>query len=261
MERTDYARIADRYDDNADRLRIADDLVLAALVAAPRSGPVRALDLGCGTGNYLVHHARRYDASVAFVGIDRSPDMLARAKAKLEGSSVELCNGSAEALPFEENRFDYVTTHFAFHHFEDKPKALDEIARVLTPGGTLRCVNIVPSRMRDWWLYTLFPESLVLDLERFWLPEIIEHQLERRGFVVDTAIESRRSRTLLSACLPDVERREISELAILRDADYARGLRNLRQIVADDPTASMRSELAMMTMAARRISRESRPYG
>ncbi|MFO0612303.1 MAG: methyltransferase domain-containing protein [Polyangiaceae bacterium] len=258
MERTDYARIADRYDDNADRLRIADDLTLAALVALPRTRPVRALDLGCGTGNYLVHHAK-LGAHVEFVGIDRSPDMLARAKAKLEGSTIELCEGSAEALPFDAGRFDYVTTHFAFHHFEDKPKALDEIARVLAPGGTLRCVNIVPSRMRDWWLYTVFPGALVLDLERFWLPEILEHQLEKREFVVETAIEARRSRTYLSACLPDVERREISELAILKDAEYQRGLRTLRQMVADDPSTSVRSELTMMTMVARRISRESHP--
>lgn len=250
MERTDYARIAERYDQNADRHRIPDDLVLESLVAGRGDTPVRALDLACGTGNYLRQHVARHGDAVAFVGLDRSTEMLAQARPKVPG--VELLTGVAESLPFDAASFDYVTTSFAFHHFEDKPKALDEIARVLREHGTLRCVNIDPTRMRASWLYAMFPETYVLDLERFWLPEVLERQLEKRGFAVETAIDVRRTRVPLSTCLADVERRELSQLDILAPADYERGRSALREALRADPEGTVRSEVAIFTLVARR---------
>lgn len=250
MERTEYARIADRYDQNVDRLRIPDDLVLDAIVAARGDAPVRALDLACGTGNYLRHHVARHGDAVVFVGLDRSDAMLAQARPKLPG--VELLTGAAESLPFDAASFDYVTTSFAFHHFEDKAKALDEMARVLRARGTLRCVNVDPARMRASWLYAMFPETYVLDLERFWPLEVIERQLEKRGFAVEAAIDVRRTRVPLATCLADVERRELSQLDILAPADYERGRAALREAVRVEPDASVRSEVAIFTLVARR---------
>jgi ubiquinone/menaquinone biosynthesis C-methylase UbiE len=94
------------------------------------------LDLGCGTGDML----RRFSMSGGrrVVGIDASSGMLRVAGGLCKDhDNIELVGGSAEALPFPEGEFDLVTSCIAFHHFPDPEGTLNEVRRVLKPGGRM----------------------------------------------------------------------------------------------------------------------------
>lgn len=92
----------------------------------------RALDLGCGTG-FVTASLRRRGWDV--VGADFSQPMLAEAQAFL-APRADLVRSRAEALALRDGSVDLVTCGTAFHWFAPRP-TLDEIARVLAPGGTV----------------------------------------------------------------------------------------------------------------------------
>ena len=61
---------------------------------------------------------------------------------------MEVAAADAEALPFEDARFDLVTSRIAPHHFPDVPQFVREVRRVLKPGGTFALVdNISPDAL------------------------------------------------------------------------------------------------------------------
>lgn len=93
------------------------------------------LDVACGTGALTVAAAERIAPRGSVIGLDANPEMLAVAREK--PVSVEWIQGRAEALPFEDARFDRVVSQFAMMFFEDAPAALREMMRVLRPGGRL----------------------------------------------------------------------------------------------------------------------------
>ena len=99
------------------------------------AAPFRVLDLGCGTGalDELVLSSL---PSVRLTGVDIAPEMLVRARRRLQGHAV-FVPGDAEKLPFEDGGFDAVICNDAFHHFPDPRHAAFEAWRVLAPGGTL----------------------------------------------------------------------------------------------------------------------------
>ena len=104
MRRTDYARIAQLYDQAEERHRIDPDAQLAAQLART-TGPFCVVDVACGTGNYLRVQRRAYpDARIAWHGVDASSAMLAQARSKLDG--VRLDEARAEALPFDDESMD-----------------------------------------------------------------------------------------------------------------------------------------------------------
>ena len=186
--KTNYAEIAERYDAERLRFHIPPDDVLATL--ADRLGRrVVAVDLGCGTGNYLKAQLETGPGDIEWHGIDPSPEMLDVAREKVTG--VRLIEGTAEALPFENGSVDYLYTSFTFHHFE-KAKALDEAQRVLADGGMLRIVNISPERTPDWWPSYFFPKAAEIDRRRFWSERQMFAALEEHGFQVDLRMEYRR---------------------------------------------------------------------
>lgn len=83
------------------------------------------LDIACGTGQWLAEMSRR-GARVA--GIDISGRAVIQCRSRLP--AAEIHEGVAEALPFEDCRFDVVTCLGSLEHFLDQPGALDEMRRV-----------------------------------------------------------------------------------------------------------------------------------
>jgi ubiquinone/menaquinone biosynthesis C-methylase UbiE len=110
------------------------------------------LDVGCGTGSLaLVAKALVGEAGEVF-GIDPSPEMIARATSKARNSAIDVTfmSGVAEALPFDEARFDVVLSTLMFHHLPRKVRAqcAGEIARVLKPGGRVLVVDFAQGQPR-----------------------------------------------------------------------------------------------------------------
>ena len=104
-------------------------------LAGPLQGK-RVLDVGCGDGAYALAAARQ---GAHVVGVDASLPMIeaARARAHEAALNVEFKQADAAALPFEDGRFDVVLAVTVLCFVPDTAAALQEMARVLAPGGRL----------------------------------------------------------------------------------------------------------------------------
>jgi ubiquinone/menaquinone biosynthesis C-methylase UbiE len=107
----------------------------ATLKRLPMSAQARVLDVGCGTGELLRRLRARYPAAV-LAGLDPVEEMLVVAKEKLSGKE-DLRVGYADALPWNSGSFDVVVSCNMFHYITHPVVALQEMGRVLRPGGTL----------------------------------------------------------------------------------------------------------------------------
>ena len=95
------------------------------------------LDVCCGTGDWTIQLAEEAPEAEV-VGLDFSENMLEVAAEKTSGHpNIELIQGNAMALPFDDGSFDYVTIGFGLRNLPDYGSAVEEFYRVLKPGGTL----------------------------------------------------------------------------------------------------------------------------
>ncbi len=97
------------------------------------------VDLGCGPG-LLGIEIGKLQPRARLIGVDPSSEMLqiARENAARAGlSNYEARQGAAEELPLESGCSDLVISQSSFHEWEDPPRGLAEIYRVLGPGGSL----------------------------------------------------------------------------------------------------------------------------
>jgi SAM-dependent methyltransferase len=108
------------------------------------AGPIHpgdhVLDIGCGAGVDAFIAGMLTGPNGMVIGIDASPDMIAKAERNLAQTSlthVRFQEGSAEELPFESETFDVVISSGVFNLVPDKAKALREVFRALKPGGSL----------------------------------------------------------------------------------------------------------------------------
>ena len=97
----------------------------------------RILDLGCGTG-WASRRLARIAPEGEVVGIDVADEMLRRAEQASAGmKNVRYLWGSAENIPAQNNYFTKVLSVESFYYYDDQGKALDELRRVMAPGGRL----------------------------------------------------------------------------------------------------------------------------
>jgi len=121
-----------------------------------RSGDT-VLDLGCGEGRHSI--SARLQADIHVVGLDLSRRDLLTAKQRLDDFNLggnDHCNfiqGSGLALPFADNSFDQVICSEVLEHIVDYQGVLQEIKRVLKPGG-LFAVS-VPRYFPEWVCWVL----------------------------------------------------------------------------------------------------------
>lgn len=109
-----------------------------------RQPDARVLDLGCGTGRAT---QPLLDRGFDVVGVDPSPAMIAEATSIYP--SIEFITGDGTGLPFKDNSFDYLLfTYYGLdyiHPEENRVRALNEIYRVLKPGG------LFVFSSHNWW--------------------------------------------------------------------------------------------------------------
>jgi arsenite methyltransferase len=110
----------------------------------------RLLDVASGAGTSALLAAREYGCLVAGVEYGEAAVVDAQRAAEPAGlcDRVGFIVGDAEALPFEDDQFDAVLCECSLCTFEDKPRAMAEIRRVLRPGGRLALADVVVDRAR-----------------------------------------------------------------------------------------------------------------
>jgi arsenite methyltransferase len=104
------------------------------------------LDLGCGAGADLLIAAQMTGPAGRAIGVDMTPTMLDRARAsaaEMGLANVELHESLIEALPLDDASVDVVISNGVIDLVPDKDAVLDEIDRVLRPGGRLQLGDVV----------------------------------------------------------------------------------------------------------------------
>jgi demethylmenaquinone methyltransferase / 2-methoxy-6-polyprenyl-1,4-benzoquinol methylase len=123
-----------------------------------------ALDVCCGTGDLALELRRRIGPDGRVVGCDFSEPMLelARQKSGEQGLPVEFGWADALDLPYGDGSFDAVTIGFGARNLADLERGLDQMARVLRPGGRLVILEITrPQREPLAAFYSLWFDRIV----------------------------------------------------------------------------------------------------
>jgi len=122
---------------------------MARRVADALDRPARVLEVACGTGISTRHLANTMPNGTAIIATDLNEAMLDHA-ANVNGnlSGVNYQQADALDLPFDEAEFDAVVCQFGIMFFPDKAKGMDEMTRVLKPGGVL-ALNVWDSLDRN----------------------------------------------------------------------------------------------------------------
>ena len=136
-----FAPLGPTYDRYARLLSFGQDPRWRAfLVSRVPADATRVLDVACGTAAVSIELARAVPERTV-VGIDQSPEMLAAGRERVEhaglGGRIELREGRAESLPFEDGSVDALTFTYLLRYVDDPAATMRELARVVRPGGTI----------------------------------------------------------------------------------------------------------------------------
>jgi ubiquinone/menaquinone biosynthesis C-methylase UbiE len=135
-----YAAWAETYDQLPNPLIRVEEAAVCDSIAAVAPG--RALDAACGTGRHAAHLAKR---GFEVIGVDQSPEMLEKARARVPG--IELRRGDLTNLPLDDESVDLVVCALALTHLPDLRCPISECARVVRRGGTVIVSDFHPLMM------------------------------------------------------------------------------------------------------------------
>ncbi len=127
-------------------MRLEQEALLALL---PPVAGRRVLDLGCGSGRWLLQLANQQPRQL--VGCDLVAGMLLRAGEERQRHHAALVQAGALALPFRAASFDLVVSGLVLGHVADLAGAIAEIGRVLAPGGQALYSDLHPAGARAGW--------------------------------------------------------------------------------------------------------------
>lgn len=108
-------------------------IIFANLALAPGQ---KILDAGCGRGFYL-RALWELEPRLKIYGVDLNPQYLAVAQKTIGDAAVKLMTGDLTCLPFADNFFDRIIASEILEHIANDQRALEELYRVLKPGGKL----------------------------------------------------------------------------------------------------------------------------
>lgn len=109
----------------------------------------RILDLATGTADVALEIVRQ-EPGARVIGLDPSPNMLELGREKIRAKDldarIELRGGIAEELPFDDDSFDGVTISYGIRNVPERPRALQEMNRVVKPGGRICILEATEAR-------------------------------------------------------------------------------------------------------------------
>jgi ubiquinone/menaquinone biosynthesis C-methylase UbiE len=115
-----------------------------------------AIDLGCGPGLLVITLAKR-STDLRITGVDLSPEMLKQAESYAIESGVEdrvsFKVGNAQEIPFNDHSIDLVVSTLSLHHWKNPIAVMNEIARVLRPGGAYIIFDLRRDMIAPVWLF------------------------------------------------------------------------------------------------------------
>jgi len=153
----------------------------------------RVLEIGFGTGQFLVQLAQAVGPTGKVYGIDLAEKMVDAARNVLNNEGfadvAELTCGDAEHLPYDSEAMDAVAMNFTLELFDIPaiPRVLAECRRVLRPGGRIAVVGISKEGKQGWmlrafeWTHRHFPN--LMDCR----PIFVRRALESAGFRIEDA--------------------------------------------------------------------------
>jgi demethylmenaquinone methyltransferase/2-methoxy-6-polyprenyl-1,4-benzoquinol methylase len=137
FNRSLFSEVAPKYDFITKGMSFGRDAAWKRRLLArlPEKAGAVCLDLACGTGDITRSLSTRYPEG-RIAGLDLTPAMLELARKQTDNPIINYVEGSMADLPFEAESIDIVTGGYALRNAPDLGRAIDEIARVLRPGGT-----------------------------------------------------------------------------------------------------------------------------
>jgi ubiquinone/menaquinone biosynthesis C-methylase UbiE len=114
----------------------------ARRIAAHLSAISRVLEVAPGPGYLAVELVKLTGCRVTGLDISRTFVDIAAENARKAGFAIDFRQGDAADLPFPADQFDFVVCRAAFKNFTQPLKALDEMRRVLKPGGTAQIIDL-----------------------------------------------------------------------------------------------------------------------
>jgi ubiquinone/menaquinone biosynthesis C-methylase UbiE len=202
----------------------------------PERRPLAGLDVGSGTGRFTPSLAQTFGPAI---GVEPSVRMREAAQSSPTPAEVRYLAGSAEDLPVPSDSADYALMFLSWHHVQDKPRAVEELARVLRPGGRLLLRenfsdHIPPS---GWWL-EYFPRGFEVDAAMFQpLHAVIETFTSAGWRVVSFGRVTEPSTGTRGEMLERLRLRSHSTFAHFTPDELETGFRRLERAVAEDPDA------------------------
>ncbi|MDO7905079.1 demethylmenaquinone methyltransferase [Paenibacillus sp. JX-17] len=143
-----------------------------------------AIDLCCGTCDWTLSMAQASESG-HIVGLDFSRNMLDVGQYKIDqqsrGKQITLVQGNAMSLPYEDNSFDYATIGFGLRNVPDLRQVLQEMQRVVKPGGRVVCLELSKPTWQPFkGLYYFYFQNILPSLGKLfakryeqykWLPD------------------------------------------------------------------------------------------
>lgn len=129
-------------------MRTTDDQHVSHIRRRLPDRPLVGIDIGAGTGRYTERLLETLPPQSLLVGADFNHAMLVRLVQEEERHRIPAVGCVSEQLPFADSSADFVTTFNAVHHF-DLAQFVDEVARVLRPGGDLFIYTRTPAQNAD----------------------------------------------------------------------------------------------------------------
>lgn len=207
----------------------------AFAAALPERRPLAGLDVGSGTGRFTPALAQAFGP---VTGIEPSVRMRDIAQAQPAPPGVQYLAGSAEEMPVPSASADYALLFLSWHHVQDKPRAVHELARVLRPGGRLLLrANFSDHHPRPWWLGH-FDRGYEVDASIFQpLHEVIALFTSAGWRVTSFGTVTEPTSGTRAQMLERLRLRTLSFFAQLTPDELDAGFRRLEASVAADPDA------------------------
>lgn len=145
-----FSRAADSYDSFAKvQTEVAQKLAAKITLSKDTARISTILEIGCGTGNFTSMLRENFPAA-KIVALDFSPEMIAKARHKLDKANIEfLCAEGEEYLgKAAEKSYDLVASNGSLQWFSDHDSSLKNIARILRPEGVFLCSIFGPDSLK-----------------------------------------------------------------------------------------------------------------